>query len=165
MYSVGGSSKANNNENINQESNQKLADELDQKLIELLLKGYANKGIALSTIRRRIRRIFENQNTIPAEIIAKLARIAGLDAKLERLAIEMAHKSSNHILGKSPNELSVAYMYMAAILLDVNLLQIDLPNMAGITEVVVRNRCNDILTCFKLTIEVKPLYPVRHSLS
>jgi len=70
----------------------------------------------------------------------------------------MAHKSSNHILGKSSNELSVAYMYLAAILLGVNLLQIDLPNMAGITEVAIRNTCKDILTCFKLTIEVKPLY-------
>jgi DNA-binding Lrp family transcriptional regulator len=57
----------NNNENINQESDYKLIDGLDQKLIELLLKGYSNKKIALeaksplSTIQRRIRRIFEDQ--------------------------------------------------------------------------------------------------------
>jgi len=57
----------NNDENINRESDYKLIDGLDQKLIELLLKGYTNKKIALeaksplSTIQRRIRRIFEDQ--------------------------------------------------------------------------------------------------------
>jgi len=57
----------NNDENIDQESDYKLIDGLDQKLIELLLKGYTNKKIALeaksplSTIQRRIRRIFEDQ--------------------------------------------------------------------------------------------------------
>jgi DNA-binding Lrp family transcriptional regulator len=57
----------NNNENINQESEYKLIDEIDQKLIELLIRGYSNKRIALeamsplSTVQRRIRKIFENQ--------------------------------------------------------------------------------------------------------
>jgi DNA-binding Lrp family transcriptional regulator len=57
----------NNDENINLENDYKLIDGLDQKLIELLLKGYSNKKIALeaksplSTIQRRIRRIFEDQ--------------------------------------------------------------------------------------------------------
>jgi transcription initiation factor TFIIB len=91
------------------------------------------------------------------QIITKLARIARLDAKLERLAIEIAHQSNDHSLGKSPTGLAAAYTYLAAILLGVNLLQIDLPNMAGVTEVTVRNRCNDILTGFKLTIKVQPL--------
>jgi DNA-binding Lrp family transcriptional regulator len=56
-----------NSDNINQESDYKLIGEIDQKLIELLIKGYSNKKIAseakspLSTIQRRIRRIFEAQ--------------------------------------------------------------------------------------------------------
>jgi hypothetical protein len=60
-------SDSNNNENINQQSDYKLIDEIDQKLIELLIQGYTNKNIALeaksplSTIQRRIRRIFEAQ--------------------------------------------------------------------------------------------------------
>lgn len=91
------------------------------------------------------------------QIVTKLAGIARLDAKLERLAIEIGHKSNNHILAKSPNGLAAAYMYLAAILLGVNLSQIDLPNMAGVTEVTVRSRCNDILIGFKLTIKVQPL--------
>jgi DNA-binding Lrp family transcriptional regulator len=57
----------NNADNINQENDYKLIDEIDQKLLELLLKGYTNKRIALeaksplSTIQRRIRKIFENE--------------------------------------------------------------------------------------------------------
>ena len=47
-----------------------IIDNLDQKLLELVLKGYQNKKIAievkipLSTIQRRIRKIFENQYVI-----------------------------------------------------------------------------------------------------
>ena len=61
----------NNNKNFDVSSQLDLdtyiIDNLDQKLLELLLKGYENKKIAaevktpLSTIQRRIRKIFENQ--------------------------------------------------------------------------------------------------------
>ena len=56
-----------NNDNINQQNDYNLIDKIDQKLIDLLLKGYTNKKIAfeanspLSTIQRRIRKIFENE--------------------------------------------------------------------------------------------------------
>ncbi len=43
-----------------------------------------------------------------------------------------------------------AYIYLVGILLGVNLLQIDLSSLAGVTEVTIRNRCKDILTSFKL---------------
>ncbi len=62
---INNDSNSNNNENIIQDY--KLIDKIDQKLIELLIKGYTNKKIALeaksplSTIQRRIRRIFEAQ--------------------------------------------------------------------------------------------------------
>jgi transcription initiation factor TFIIB len=91
--------------------------------------------------------------------IAKLANMTRIEAKVERLAIDIAHKSNSHLLadGKSPNGLAAAYIYLAAVLLDVNLLQIDLSSLAGVTEVTIRNRCKDILTSFRLTIRVKPL--------
>lgn len=44
------------------------------------------------------------------QIITKLVRIARLDANLEKLAIKIAHKSDNHILGKPPDGLAVAYV-------------------------------------------------------
>ncbi len=64
----------NNNENFDAISQLDLdtyiIDNLDQKLLELLVKGYEHKKIALevqtplSTIQRRIRKIFENQYII-----------------------------------------------------------------------------------------------------
>lgn len=68
--------KVYDNSNYNNKNNDVLSlpdagnyivDDQDQKLLELLVKGYENKKIAaevktpLSTIQRRIRKIFENQ--------------------------------------------------------------------------------------------------------
>ena len=91
--------------------------------------------------------------------VAKLANMARMDSRVEGLANEIAHKSNNNLLadGKSTNGLAAAYMYLAAILLGANILQIDLPNLAGVTEVTIRNRCKDILTSFNLTITVRPM--------
>jgi len=56
-----------NNNDIRNHSSPLVMDELDQKLLVMLLKGQKNKKIAieanapLSTIQRRIRKIFENQ--------------------------------------------------------------------------------------------------------
>jgi len=61
------SSKRNNSDDNRDQADYKLIDKIDQKLLELLLKGYTNKRIALeanspiSTIQRRIRKIFENE--------------------------------------------------------------------------------------------------------
>jgi transcription initiation factor TFIIB len=92
------------------------------------------------------------------QYIAKLANMAKIDTKVERLAIDIAHKTDDRLLadGKAPSGLAAAYIYLAAVLLGVNLLQIDVSSLAGITEVTIRNRCKDILTGFKLTITVKP---------
>ncbi len=106
----------------------------------------------------------ENESVIPVRLAidkytAKLANMAKIGAEAERLAIEITHKSNNHLLvhSKSPNALAAAYIYIAPILLGVNVLRIDLSNLAGLTEVTIRNICKDILTSFKLTIKVKPM--------
>ncbi len=92
------------------------------------------------------------------QYIAKLANMAKIDTKVERLAIDIAHKTDDHLLadGKAPNGLAAAYIYIAAILLDVNILQRDVSSLSGVTEVTIRNRCKDILSCFKLTVTVRP---------
>jgi transcription initiation factor TFIIB len=93
------------------------------------------------------------------QYISKLANTAKIDIKVERLAIDIAHKTKDSLLGdgKAPNGLAAAYIYLAAVLLGFNLLQMDISSLAGITEVTIRNRCKDILTNFKLVINVKPL--------
>jgi transcription initiation factor TFIIB len=92
------------------------------------------------------------------QYISKLANMAKIDTKVERLAIDIAHKTNDHMLadGKAPNGLAAAYIYVASILLDVNILQRDVSSLSGVTEVTIRNRCKDILTSFKLTVTVRP---------
>jgi len=91
--------------------------------------------------------------------ISKLVNSVGIDSRAGKLAIEIAHKSNNHFLddGKSPKGLAAAYIYIAAILLGVNLPQSELSSLTSTTEVTIRNRCKDILTSSKTTIRVKPV--------
>lgn len=91
--------------------------------------------------------------------ISKLTNMAKIDTKVERLAIDIAHKTDDHLLadGKAPNGLAAAYIYIASMLLGVNILQRDVSSLSGVTEVTIRNRCKDILTGFKLTVTAKPL--------
>jgi transcription initiation factor TFIIIB Brf1 subunit/transcription initiation factor TFIIB len=90
--------------------------------------------------------------------ISKLANNAKIDTKVERLAIDIAHKTSNHFLadGKSPHGLAAAYIYMSAALLGSSLSQVEISEIAGITEVTIRNRCKDILCNFKIAIKLRP---------
>lgn len=90
--------------------------------------------------------------------IAKLINLAKLETRIERLAIELAHKTSNNLMadGKSPNGIAAAYIYLAAVLLGMNLLQIDVSGLAGVTEVTIRNRCKEILCSSKIIITIKP---------
>jgi transcription initiation factor TFIIB len=85
----------------------------------------------------------------PLEIddISRLASLSKLNANVEKLAIKMADTPNNHLLANG----------LARIFLGVNLSQIDLSRLGGVTEVTIRNRCNDILTSFKLTIKVQPM--------
>jgi transcription initiation factor TFIIB len=90
--------------------------------------------------------------------ISKLVNMAKIDTKVERLAVEIAHKTDDHLLadGKAPNGLAAAYIYIASMLLGVNILQRDVSSLSGVTEVTIRNRCKDILTGFKMVVTVRP---------
>jgi transcription initiation factor TFIIB len=90
--------------------------------------------------------------------ISKLANMARIDVKVERLAVQMAHVTEDHVLadGKAPNGLAAAYIYIASILLGVNVLQRDVSSLSNVTEVTIRNRCKDILTNYKIRVALKP---------
>jgi transcription initiation factor TFIIB len=92
------------------------------------------------------------------QYIAKLTNMAKIDTKVERLAIDLAHKTNTNLIadGKAPNGLAAAYIYLAALLLGINLLQMDISTLAGVTEVTIRNRCKDILSSYKIRVIVKP---------
>jgi transcription initiation factor TFIIB len=91
------------------------------------------------------------------QYIAKLINLAKLDTRIERLAIDLAHKTSKNLLidGKSPNGIAAAYIYLSSVLLGMNILQIDVSGLAGVTEVTIRNRCKEILCSSKIIITVK----------
>ena len=90
--------------------------------------------------------------------IAKLINLAKLDTRIERLAIDLAHKTSKNLLvdGKSPNGIAAAYIYLSSVLLGMNILQIDVSCLAGVTEVTIRNRCKEILCSSKIIITIRP---------
>lgn len=101
-------------------------------------------------------------NTAPVvtldKYISKIANLARLEVRVERLAAEIAEKTQDHNIadGKAPNGLAAAYLYIASILLGQSMLQRDVSSIAGITEVTIRNRCKEILTAYKMRITLRP---------
>ena len=100
-------------------------------------------------------------NTAPVvtleKYISKIANLAKLEVRVERLAAEIAEKTSDHSLadGKAPNGLAAAYLYIASTLLGQSILQRDVSSVAGITEVTIRNRCKEILTTYKMNVTLR----------
>ncbi|TLX96311.1 MAG: transcription factor IIB [Thaumarchaeota archaeon] len=91
--------------------------------------------------------------------ISKIANLAKLEVRVERLAAEIADKTEDHNLadGKAPNGLAAAYLYIASTLLGQSVLQRDVSSVAGITEVTIRNRCKEILNAYKMKVTLRPL--------
>jgi transcription initiation factor TFIIB len=90
--------------------------------------------------------------------ISKIANMTNTETRVEILAIEIAEKTKNHNLavGKAPNGIAAAYLYIASILLGQNVLQRDVSSVSGVTEVTIRNRCKEILTNYRLDISLRP---------
>jgi transcription initiation factor TFIIB len=90
--------------------------------------------------------------------ISKIANMTQTEVRVERLALEIAEKTKDSSIsdGKAPNGIAAAYLYVASVLLGQNVLQRDVSNVAGVTEVTIRNRCKEILTSYKLKITLRP---------
>ena len=90
--------------------------------------------------------------------ISKIANLTHTDVRVERLALEISEKTKDRNLadGKAPNGIAAAYLYVASVLLGQNVLQRDVSSVAGVTEVTIRNRCKEILTCYKLKVTLRP---------
>ncbi len=89
--------------------------------------------------------------------ISKIANMTQTEVRVERLALEIAEKTKDNSIadGKAPNGIAAAYLYVASVLLGQNVLQRDVSSIAGVTEVTIRNRCKEILTCYKLKITLR----------
>lgn len=90
--------------------------------------------------------------------ISKFANINHTDVRVERLALEMAEKTRNSHMtdGKAPNGIAAAYLYVASTLMGHRVLQRDISEVAGVTEVTVRSRCKEIFTNYKMKIVLRP---------
>jgi len=90
--------------------------------------------------------------------ISKIANMTQTEVRVERLALEIAEKTKDNSItdGKAPNGIAAAYLYVASVLLGQSILQRDVSSIAGVTEVTIRNRCKEILTCYKLKIALRP---------
>jgi transcription initiation factor TFIIB len=140
--------------------------EQDRSSAKLASKYYRMMVMEMGSFTAEQEKPVEAPQNVPVAMaidhyISKLSNMAKIDTKVERLAIDIAHKTDDHMLadGKAPNGLAAAYIYIASILLGINILQRDVSSLSGVTEVTIRNRCKDILTNFKLTVTVKQ--PVR----
>lgn len=90
--------------------------------------------------------------------ISKISNLTNTDVRVERLALEIAKKTKDMNVsdGKAPNGIASAYLYIASTLLGQNMLQRDVSSVAGVTEVTIRNRCKEILTCYKMKLTLRP---------
>ncbi len=137
--------------------------EQDRSSVKLASKYYRMMVMEMSAFSEEAPAQEAPQQQVPVttaidHYISKLSNMAKIDTKVERLAIDIAHKTNDHMLadGKAPNGLAAAYIYVASILLGINILQRDVSSLSGVTEVTIRNRCKDLLMGFKLTVAVKP---------
>lgn len=93
------------------------------------------------------------------KFISKLVNTAKIDTRIERLALQLAHKTKNSRIssGKSPAGLAAAYVYFSSIMLGAHLPQREIADVAEVTEVTIRNRCREILENFTITQSLKSL--------
>jgi transcription initiation factor TFIIB len=89
--------------------------------------------------------------------IAKVANIAGIDWRVQRLAVDIARKTNDNILlsGKDPIGIAAAYLYISTCICGYNMYLTDIANFSHVTEITIRTRCKEILSSFNLEIRVK----------
>ena len=84
--------------------------------------------------------------TSPADYIPRFASKLGLSGEVQSKAIEIINVSSKKGFngGKGPNGVAAAALYIASILLGERKTQKDVANIAGVTEVTIRNRYKEL---------------------
>jgi transcription initiation factor TFIIB len=90
----------------------------------------------------------------PADFVPRIASALGLSGSVIKKAIEIIEEAKNAGLtaGKDPAGLAAAAVYIAAQLLDERRTQKDVAQVAGVTEVTVRNRYKELTTYLKIDV-------------
>jgi len=90
----------------------------------------------------------------PSDFVPRIAAALGLSGKVVKTAIELIDKAKELGLtaGKDPAGLAAAAVYIAAQLLDERRTQKDVAQVAGVTEVTVRNRYKELISNLNIDI-------------
>lgn len=85
--------------------------------------------------------------TSPADYIPRFASQLELSGRVEAKAIEIINEAKNNglINGKGPTGVAATALYVASILLGERKTQRDIAEIAGVTEVTIRNRYKELL--------------------
>ena len=110
-----------------------------------------------SSIAKNYRMLFNNLKTIvsvqdPIKCLVKIANNLEIPENTTREAIAILDilKERRQTAGKNPDSVASTVIYIACVKTGINLSQQKISKVSGITEVTIRNRCNDYLKYIKL---------------
>ncbi|MEM4481857.1 MAG: transcription initiation factor IIB [Desulfurococcaceae archaeon] len=91
----------------------------------------------------------------PADFVPRIAHALGLSGSVVRIAIEILNKAREGgvLGGKDPVGLAAAAIYLACEKLGEERSQKEIANVAGVTEVTVRNRCKELMKALSMEVE------------
>lgn len=91
----------------------------------------------------------------PADFVPRIAHALGLSGTVVRTAIEILNKARDAGIlgGKDPVGLAAAAIYIACEKLGEERSQKEIANVAGVTEVTVRNRCKELIRVLSMEVE------------
>ncbi|MEM4718204.1 MAG: transcription initiation factor IIB [Desulfurococcaceae archaeon] len=91
----------------------------------------------------------------PVDFVPRIAHALGLSGAVVRTAIEILNKAreAGILGGKDPVGLAAAAIYLACEKIGEERSQKEIANVAGVTEVTVRNRCKEIMKVLSMEIE------------
>ncbi len=92
----------------------------------------------------------------PIHYIPKLVNELGLPAVVQTKAAEILRKARDRGItnGKGPMGLAAAALYIASVLMDEKRTQKEVADIAGITEVTIRNRYKELIDTLDIIIEI-----------
>ena len=99
-------------------------------------------------------------HTVPIEkYISKIANKAKIDWRVQKNAIDIARQTEGNILlsGKDPMGIAAAYLYISVCICGYKMYLADIASISEVTEITIRTRCKEILSSFRLKVQVKAL--------
>lgn len=91
----------------------------------------------------------------PTDFVPRIAHVLSLPGPVVRTAIELLNKAreAGVLGGKDPVGSAAAAVYLACRMLNVEISQKEIANVAGVTEVTVRNRCRELIKVTGVEVE------------